>query len=92
MEKVFLLKSRTAPLGIMKGLDAEELAFTVCRGDIFVMVSDGIVPSKQESHWLMQYLTDTEISDPSELARSIMDEACNRGGKDDATVICGVIK
>ena len=91
-EKVFKLQSRTVPLGIMKGLDAEELAFTVRAGDVYVMVSDGVVPSKQESHWLMQYLTDTKESDPDALARDIMREAQKRGTKDDMTVICGVIK
>ena len=91
-EKVFMLKSRTAPVGIMKGLDAEELAFTVGKGDIFVMVSDGVAPSKQESQRLMQFLTDTEESDPRALSEMIMKDACARGVKDDQTVICGVIK
>lgn len=91
-EKVFMLKSRTAPLGIMKSLDAEELAFTAYPGDIFVMVSDGATPSKQESQRLMQYLTDTRENDPASLSESIMRDACDRGEKDDITVICGVIK
>ena len=91
-DKVFKLQSRTAPLGIMKGLDAEELSFTLNRGDICVMVSDGVVPSKQESHWLMQYLTDCKEQDSAILSRKIMEEAKKRGVKDDMTVICGVIK
>jgi serine phosphatase RsbU (regulator of sigma subunit) len=87
-----MLKSRTAPLGIMKSLDAEELAFTAYPGDIFVMVSDGATPSKQESQRLMQYLTDTRENDTASLSESIMRDACDRGEKDDITVICGVIK
>lgn len=90
-DKVFKLQSRTAPLGIMKGLDAEELAFTLREGDLCVMVSDGVVPSKQESHWLMQYLTDTKEWDPCVLSESVMEEAKKRGAKDDLTVICAVI-
>jgi len=90
-DKVFKLQSRTAPLGIMKGLDAEELAFTLNKGDLCIMVSDGVVPSKQESHWLMQYLTDTKEDSPALLAKEIMNEAKKRGVKDDLTVICAVI-
>ncbi|MBO5261797.1 MAG: SpoIIE family protein phosphatase [Clostridia bacterium] len=91
-DNVFKLQSKTVPIGIMKSLDAEELAFTVSRGDICVMVSDGAVPSKQDTHWLKQYLIDYKGTDPHELSQGIMKEAKRKGLKDDTTVVCAVIK
>lgn len=90
-ENVFKLQSKTAPIGIMKALDAEELSCTFNKGDICVMVSDGVVPSKQDSRWIMQYLTDFSGNDPKELAQGIMQEARRRGTRDDMTVLTAVI-
>ncbi|MBO5313354.1 MAG: SpoIIE family protein phosphatase [Clostridia bacterium] len=90
--EVFKLQSKTAPIGIMRTLDAEELSFTLNKGDVCVMVSDGVVGSCPESKWLMQYLKDTPSS-PDALAQSIIDEAKRRGGKkDDMSVVVAVIK
>ena len=91
-DNVFLLQSKTAPIGIMKGLDAEELACSLISGDICVMVSDGLVPSKSDSHWLKQYLINYRGDDPKELSQEIMREAKKRGLKDDTTILCAVIK
>ncbi len=88
---VYKLQSKTAPIGIMKKLDAEELTFTLNPGDICVMVSDGITPSKQDGGWLMQFLTDYKGKEPEDLAKSIMKEAKKHGVKDDMTVLCAVI-
>ena len=90
-ENVFKLQSKTAPIGIMKSLDAEELSCTFNKGDICVMVSDGVVPSKQDSRWIMQYLTDFKGDDPKELSQGIMQEARRRGTRDDMTVLAMVI-
>ena len=75
----------------MKSLDAEELSCTFNKGDICVMVSDGVVPSKQDSRWIMQYLTDFKGDDPKELSQGIMQEARRRGTRDDMTVLAMVI-
>ena len=88
---VFKLQSKTAPLGIMKGLDAEELSFNVEKGDVCVMVSDGVISSKQDVHWLMEYLKEFSGSDPQTLCKGIMREAKRKGIKDDVTVACAVI-
>ena len=91
-DNVFLLQSQTAPIGIMKTLDAEELSCSLVPGDICVMVSDGIVPSKSDSHWVKQYLTEFQGDNIEKLCQGIMKEAKKRRMKDDATVICAVIK
>lgn len=91
-DNVFVLQSKTAPIGIMKSLDAEELACSLNKGDICVMVSDGVVPSKSDCHWLKQLLIDYNGQDPEELSQRILKETKKRGLKDDTTVLCGVIK
>ena len=88
---MFKLQSKTAPIGIMKGLDAEELSFVLNKGDVCVMFSDGVVPSRQDSRWLMQFLSELKEDSPRALCQSIMKDAKKRGVKDDMTVVCAVI-
>lgn len=90
-DRVYRLQSKTAPIGIMKRLDAEELSFTLNRGDFCVMVSDGVIPSKQDGGWLVQLLTDYKEDDPCQLAKNIVKEAKRQGVRDDLTVLCAVI-
>lgn len=90
-EKVFKLQSKTAPIGIMKGLDAEQLSCTLSKGDICVMVSDGIIPAKQDGGWLSKLLSEYKGNDAKELSKEILSEAKSRGISDDMTVICAVI-
>lgn len=91
-DKVFELHSKTVPIGIMKKLDAEELAFSLNKGDICIMVSDGIIPTKNDICWLKQYITEYKGTDPHILSQGIMKEAKRKGLKDDSTVVCAVIK
>ncbi len=91
-DNVFNLQSKTAPIGIMKNLDAEELSCNLIKGDVCVMVSDGIAPSKNDSHWLKQFLIEFKGNDPLAICQGIMKEAKRKGLKDDSTVVCGVIK
>ena len=88
---VFKLQSKTAPIGIMKRADAEELAFSVEKGDICVLVSDGVIASKHDVHWVMQYITEYKGEDAQGLADGILNQAKKRGIKDDLTVLCAVI-
>ena len=90
-DKVFMLQSKTAPIGIMKGLDAEQLTCTLNKGDICVMVSDGIVPAKQDGAWLSAYLSEYKGADAEELSAQLLEEAKRRGTGDDMTVACAVI-
>ncbi|MBR7141569.1 MAG: SpoIIE family protein phosphatase, partial [Clostridia bacterium] len=55
-EKVFKLQSQTMPIGILKDLDAEKLSFELTKGDICIMVSDGIVDSKDNDSDLVKFI------------------------------------
>lgn len=60
-ESVFRLHSKTAPIGIMKGLYAERLDFSLKDGDIVVVISDGIASDERDSRYLVDFLSKLEI-------------------------------
>ncbi len=85
---VFKLMSKTAPIGIMRKLDAEKLEFSFESGDICVMLSDGVASGKGDTSWLSDYLKETEETDTDILAKKIMDLAkLNAKNSDDKSVI-----
>ena len=89
-KNVYTLQSKTAPIGIMKRLDAEEHAFSLNKGDICIMVSDGIIASPRDVKWICQYLSEAE-SDEEVICKGILNEVKRRGISDDVTVISAVI-
>ena len=62
-ENVFRLHSRTAPIGIMKTLDAEEISFCLREGDVVIMLSDGIASDERDSKYIADFLADIDICD-----------------------------
>lgn len=71
---VFRLHSRTAPIGIMKELDAEKLDFNLREGDIVIMISDGIASDERDSKFLVDYLSSIEVLDEDEIIDTAFDE------------------
>ena len=87
-EKVFRLLSKTAPVGIMRNLDAERLSFHFEKGDICVMLSDGVASGKGDTHWINNYLMETESTDTDVIANEILDLAkIHNKSQDDTRVI-----
>lgn len=46
--RLFKLRSRTVPIGIMPSADAERIAFRVEAGDIVIMMSDGVTQTEED--------------------------------------------
>ena len=69
-ENVFRLHSKTAPIGIMKALDAERLDFSLREGDIVVMVSDGIASDERDSKYLVDFLSKLQIVSSDEATKA----------------------
>ena len=90
--RLFRLQSKTAPIGIIRALDAEMTAFDVEPGDTVVMVSDGVTRSFEEAPWLCEMLSEGAIvgESPGELAERIVRRAKEEGSRDDITA--GVVK
>jgi stage II sporulation protein E len=87
-DDLYRIKSKTAPIGIIKTLDAERTTFDVKVGDIIVMISDGVVPADNECPWLYTMICADDFTDLSVSARSIAERARRQNAKsDDATVL-----
>ncbi len=90
--RLFRLQSKTAPIGIIRALDAEMISFDIERGDTVVMISDGVTRSFEEAPWLCEMLSDGGIAgeSPGELAQRIVKRAKEEGSRDDVTA--GIVK
>lgn len=91
---IFRIRSETAPLGLMKSIDAERIRVEVKGGDYIVMLSDGVSQSPEDSTWLLELLSKPAKSDIREYAEFILSEAQKHSkGLDDMTVaVARVIK
>ncbi|MBQ6263480.1 MAG: SpoIIE family protein phosphatase [Clostridia bacterium] len=90
--RLFRLQSKTAPIGIIRALDAEMISFDVEPGDTVVMISDGVTRSFEEAPWLCELLSDAGIAsaDPEKSAQRIVGRAKEEGSRDDVTA--GIVK
>ena len=72
--RLFRLCSKTVPIGILRALDAEMIRFTLERGDIIVMLSDGVTENFEDSAWLCDMLSSRSVTDasPAEIAERIV--------------------
>ena len=84
--KLFKLRSRTVPIGILPDAHAEAISFGVRPGDVIVMTSDGVTRDSEDCPWLYDALCSERITDLSAAARRIADEA-KRRSPDDVTVM-----
>lgn len=71
---VYRLLSKTVPIGIIRGVDAQRLRFDVKDGDVIVMVSDGITEGDDDCVWLTDMLAAEcgPETDHNELAKKII--------------------
>ena len=84
---IFRIRSETAPLGLMKNIDAERIRVEVRCGDYIIMFSDGVSQSTEDSTWLLELLNKPAKPDIRDFADSILSAAiANSKGRDDMTV------
>ena len=86
--KVEVIKTRTAPIGIIKSIDTGLIRYRLSDGDTVVMLSDGIVGDDNEiervAEYLRRYGNDTY---PDGIARELIRQARESGSHDDMSVI-----
>ena len=99
--KVRKVEQPALPVGIIPVLKLTHVTAKLSRGDILVMISDGILDSDREDaggDWLISLLRDAGVSGkygPRQLAVCILEEAHKRYGQremDDATVVVAVLR
>lgn len=77
---IFRIRSETAPIGLMKGIDAERVRVEVKPGDFIIMLSDGVCQGFDDSAWLIELLSNDPPADLREYAEKILKTAINRSG------------
>ena len=92
--RLFRLQSKTVPIGIVRALDAELIKFECEKGDIIVMLSDGVARSFEDCPWLYDLLCDEGVwrCDPDTMARKIIKNAIINGASDDITAGVAVVE
>lgn len=85
---IFRIRSRTAPIGLMKNIDAERIKVEIKPGDYVIMLSDGVAESPEDATWLLELLTKPAPKSLSEYSELILSAAVNNTSKksDDMTV------
>ena len=85
---IFRIRSRTAPLGLMKELDAEHIKVDVEPGDYIIMFSDGVCQTDSENPWLIEALSRPPKKNIKEYADYLLSVAMkNCEPSDDMTVV-----
>ncbi len=72
--KLFKIRSKTFPLGILEDVDAERTTFDCEDGDRIIILSDGVTEDIEEPLWLCEFLSTTDLTAP-DAAEKILAEA-----------------
>jgi len=75
---VFRIRSETAPIGVMKTIDAERIRVEIKGGDYVILLSDGISQSLEDASWLLEILSKPYASDARGLCERIMHAALEK--------------
>lgn len=95
--RVSVLKRQALPAGITSGLDLEYIDIKLKRGDLLVMVSDGVTDCDRKDPgciWLRERLMEIGSRDPETVAELIVNKAAEKYGireRDDLTVMTASI-
>ncbi len=95
--KVSMLKRQALPAGITGGLDLEYIEVKLRKGDILVMVSDGVTDCDRKDpncQWLRDRLLEIGSRDPETIAELVVNKAAEKYGireRDDLTVMTAAI-
>ncbi len=84
---LFRIKSQTAPIGLMSGIDTERIKVEIKEGDFVIMLSDGIAESAEDAPWLIELIANSNVKTPELLATEILGAAKkNNKNHDDMSV------
>lgn len=83
---LYKISSETPPVGIIPAFSAESTRFSLERGDVIFIVSDGVVQSDDDGIWLSELIRLDSKNEPALLASKLIDRArCINDRRDDAT-------
>ena len=95
-EKIKVIRSSSLPMGILKDWQGDATGFRLKRGDIIIMVTDGVTDSfgLDKEEIIISEVIEKKRKNLNELAAEILRIAINENGgsaKDDMTVLIGEI-
>ena len=85
--RVYKLRTRSMPLGILPDTPRDLIRFRTHPGDVVVMVSDGVTAGNDECPWLMDLLASPMPVSMDSLRADIIKRALTAGSEDDLTAI-----
>ncbi len=93
-DRVEVIRADSLPAGILANIEVETRKLTFCRGDTYVLVSDGVLEGQQgivdKEEWLCRILRQATTEKAQDLADYILNRAKNNFGgsiPDDMTVV-----
>lgn len=95
--RVAIIKRPAPPIGVAAPVRLEYLDLKLAKGDVLVMVSDGVSDcdrNDRDCRWLIERLTEIGSSDPGVIAELIINKAVEKYGikeRDDLTVLVAVV-
>ncbi|NBH61877.1 hypothetical protein D1155_09465 [Anaerotruncus sp. 80] len=95
--KVATLKRPAPPVGIVEGVSLAYIDVRLKKGDLLVMVSDGVTDCDRQDtgcQWLQERLSQIGTKDPGTIAELIVNKAAEKYGlreRDDLTVVVAAI-
>jgi len=96
--RISMLKRQALPAGITQGLELEYIDIRLKKGDILIMVSDGVTECDRKDpgcDWLRQRLLEIKTKDPETIAELIVNKAAEKYGireRDDLSVMVACVK
>lgn len=85
---IFRIRSQTAPLGLLRNIDAERIRVEVSFDDYVILFSDGISQSTEDAPWLIELLNKPAKRDIKAYADTILATAVRYNARrDDMSVV-----
>ena len=90
--KLFKIRSKTFPLGILEDVDAERTTFDCEDGDKIIILSDGVTEDIEEPLWLCEFLTTADLASPTASEDILAEAKKHTLCKDDMTAAVITVK
>ncbi|MBP3579783.1 MAG: SpoIIE family protein phosphatase [Clostridia bacterium] len=81
--KLYKIRSETPPVGIIHSFSAESTSFSLEKGDIIIMLSDGVTGNEKDEKWLSELIRIDTKDEPALLASSLIARAKEISGTND---------
>ena len=86
-DNLFKLSAQTVPLGILKATDTAKLSFDSQKGDVIIMMSDGVTQGDEDCLWLFELLSGEWEPNLDNMTNKIIAAARAHGSPDDVSVV-----